>query len=106
MAYAIDEQPVVPTLYVAHPLDLPLLTAAAAFDAHREAACLAGIGKTSMVETSGTELFLFGTGAVERTGPSSALRRASGRLRPRRRLVSVAIEVEVAPWSDTRSQIG
>jgi hypothetical protein len=106
MAYEIDEQPAVPTLYVAQPLDLPLLTAVAAFDAHREAARLGGVGKTSVVETPATELFLFGTGAVERSGPSSALRRAPGRLRHRRRLVSVAIEVEVAPWSDTRSQIG
>ena len=106
MAYDLDGQPVVRTLYVALSLDLPPLTAQAAFDNHRRRADLLGSGKAPIVQTPVIELVIFGDGAVERSSPSSSLRRVSGRLRHRRHLVGMAVEVELAPWSDRRCQIG
>jgi hypothetical protein len=100
------EQPVVDTLYIAHPLDLPPMTALAAFDGHREAARLGGTHEAWVVATPSAELCSIGSGVVERTRPSSALRRTQGRLRQRGALVSLAVELEVAPWSTTRCEIG
>lgn len=102
----IDEQPPLPTLYVACPLHLPPLTAQAAFDAQRDAAYIDATAETWVVETTGTELRLVGNGAVERRGPGRPLRCAPGRLRRRAGRVSVAVEVEVVPWSDRRCQVG
>jgi hypothetical protein len=106
MCYDIDEHPIVRTLYVACPLDLPPLTAQAAFDAHRQDAWLDRTGKTWVLETPATELRLVGNGPEEQPGPAWALRQAPGRLRRRGALVSVAVQVEVAPWSDRTCEIG
>jgi hypothetical protein len=85
MAFDVDGRPCNPTLYVAHPLDLPPLTAQAAFDSRREG------GLT--IQTSSAELRLEDTGAAAR------LRRRGG-------LIRIEVEVEVIPWSDRRSEIG
>ena len=43
MIYDIDERPIIETLYVARPVDLPPLTAQAAFEVCREAAAVDGV---------------------------------------------------------------
>jgi hypothetical protein len=106
MDYAIDEQPVVGTLYVAHHLELPPMTAVAAFDAHRDAASIGQTDERGVGETPGAKLRLTGSCAPERSRPYTALRRTSGRLCHRRTLVSFPVEIEVSPWSGMRCEIG
>jgi hypothetical protein len=85
MAFDVDGNSCIATLYVAHPLDLPPLTAQAAFDSRREG------GAT--IQTSSAELRL------QDTGPAARLCRRGG-------LICFEVEVEVIPWSDWRSEIG
>jgi hypothetical protein len=106
MDHAIDERPVVGTLYVARPLELPPMTAVAAFDAHRDAASIADTDERGEAETHGARLRLTGSCAPERSRSYTALRRTSGRLFHRRTLVSFPVEIEVSPWSGTRCEIG
>jgi hypothetical protein len=58
------------------------------------------------IETDSSELRMSGSGVVARYGPACALRRADGQLRSVRKHRSIAVEVEVVPWSDRRCQIG
>jgi hypothetical protein len=103
-----DKSPTVPTLYVGRTLDLPPLTAQAAFDAHRQSLTCGSAQETWALETGSGELRIFGSGFTSRSGPACALRRADAQLRPGRRRWAFAIEVEVEimPWSDDSSQIG
>lgn len=106
MTFDRDRTGVLPTLYVARPLDLPPLTAQAAFDAQGDRLprkdSLAGWA----IETESSELRIFGSGVVARHGPACALRRVDGQLHWGRKRRPIAIELEVVPWSDTRCQIG
>jgi hypothetical protein len=106
MVYDFNEQPIVRSLYVARRLDLPPLTALAAFNAHRDAACADESAKPYLVETPGAKLRFIGSCAPERSWPSAALRRALGRLHHGRTLVSFPVEIEVSRWSATRCEIG
>lgn len=102
-----DHRPdVIPTLYVARPLDLPPLTAQAAFDAQGHHLPPEDSLKTWAIETDSSELRIFGSGVVARYGPACALRRADGHLRRARKPRPIAVEVEVVPWSDSCCQIG
>lgn len=101
-----DAQLTVSTLYVSRALDLPPLTAQAALDAHREATTLEQRRGTWVLQTPSTVLRLVGTDVVGRCGRSGPLREARGRLRHKEGLVSIAVEVELTPWSDTRCEIG
>lgn len=103
MAYDIDAGPIIQTLYVARRLDLPPLTAQAAFDAHRGAN---GGDASTVIETPTTQLWLEGAGLVDRVCRCAPLRQVPGRLRRRAALVSVPVEVEVTPWSDMQCEVG
>jgi hypothetical protein len=105
MTYDQDRPGLLPTLYVARPLDLPPLTAQAAFDAQRHRLTRTDSLATWAIETDSSELRIFGSGVVARHGPACALRRADGHLRRGRRR-PIDVEVEVLPWSDTRCEIG
>jgi hypothetical protein len=106
MHYGIDEQPAVSTLYVARPLDLPPMTAVAAFDAHRDSASISETDKLCAGATPGAKLRFIASCGREQSWPYQALRCTSGRLHHRRTLVSFPVEVEVSPWSATRSEVG
>jgi hypothetical protein len=99
-------QNLIATLYVNQPLNLPPLTAQAAFDAVRCGCALPRAPDTWVIETARGELQVVGTGLVIHQARLWALRRASGRLIPRGRLGAMAIEVEVTPWSQLRCEVG
>ena len=61
MVYDFNEQPIVSSLYVARRLDLPPLTALAAFNAQRDAACAGETAKRYLVETPGARLRVMGS---------------------------------------------
>jgi hypothetical protein len=96
----------IPSLYVARPLDLPPLIAQAAFDAQRHRLPRTDPFAGWAIETDSSELRISGSGVVTRYGPACALRRSDGQLRSVRKHRPIAVEVEVAPWSDSRCQIG
>jgi hypothetical protein len=106
MVYDFDEQPIVSSLYVASPLHLPPLTALAAFNAQRDAACAGESANRYLVETPVARLRFIGSCALERTWPSAPLRRAFGRLHHGWMPVSFPVEVEVSRWSAARCEIG
>ena|SRR5437660_6068537 len=106
MRYSTDEQRAVSTLYVSRPLDLPPMTAVAAFDAHRDALCIGETDERGAIETPGAKLRFTPSYAREQSWPDAALRRTSGRLHNIRMLVSFPVEVELSAWSATRCEIG
>ena len=65
-----DKSPTVPTLYVGRTLDLPPLTAQAAFDAHRQSLTCGSAQETWALETGSGELRIFGSGFTSRSGPA------------------------------------
>ena len=99
-------EPTLSTVYVSRALDLPPLTAQAAFDAHRDATALEHRRGAWVLETPSTVLRLVETDVVSRRHPLGPLRQARGRLRSREGLVGIAVELELTPWSDTRCEIG
>jgi hypothetical protein len=105
MTYDAHGPNLVSTLYVNQPLNLPPLTAQAAFDAVREASGSSRCPDTWVIETSGSELRMVGTGAVDRPG-IWPLRQAPAQLRRRGGHGSMAIEVELTRWSKHRCEIG
>jgi hypothetical protein len=105
MAYDAHGPNPVSTLYVNQPLNLPSLTAQAAFDTVRQACALTGAPDRWVIETAGSELCMEGTGVVNRRG-IWALRQARGQLRRRGRLGSIAIDVGLTRWSKHRCEIG
>jgi hypothetical protein len=106
MTYSTHVQILVSTLYVNQILDLPPLTAQAAFDAVRRACASPRAPDHWVIETATCKLRLVGTGVVDRYEPLWSLRQASGRLRRRRRLTSMAVEVELRYWAERRCEIG
>jgi hypothetical protein len=106
MAYHKPGQNPITTLYVNQRLNLPPLTAQAAFDAVGRTSALPRAPDNWIIKTTLSELLVMGTGLVVQQGTLSALRRASARLRPAGRLGSGALEVEVTPWSKLRCEVG
>jgi hypothetical protein len=93
------------TLYVSQPLNLPPLTAQAAFDTLREASAVHNTLDRWIFETDSGELRLVG-GVADSSWGMWALRRAPGHLHQRGRLGRLAIELELTPWSGRRCEIG
>ena len=108
MTYHADAwpQPSVPTLYVARPLQLPPLTAQAAFDGRVERTSPAEAGLPWLVETASTRLRLLARPHGDQRGATWPLRRAPARLHDTRGRGAIPVEVEVAPWSAARCEIG
>ena len=96
---------VVTTLYVNQPLNLPPLTAAAAFDAVREAFALPRAPDQWAIETASGQLRVLGTGVANRPG-LYLLRQVPGRLRRQAGPRSMPVEVELTQWSRRRCEIG
>ena len=105
MTYDAHSPNLVSTLYVNRPLNLPPLTAQAAFDTLRETCALSSTPDRWVIETAGTELRLMARGVMNRRG-TWPLRQAPGLLRRRGRLRSMSIEVELTRWSKHRCEIG
>jgi hypothetical protein len=105
MPYDLDTPRIIPTLCVGRPLELPPLTAQAAFDAQRHSPARQCGQTIWAIETGSSELRVFGSGVIARHGPACALRRARGQLRGGRRRRPIPVEIEVMPWSDTRCEI-
>lgn len=106
MAYIIDTDPALTTLYVARPLELPPRAAETAFDAHRSAAPVDRAGRPCLVDTRTARLHVLESGLVPRHGAASALRRTRARLGSPGRLGNLTVDLEVSPWSDRRCEIG
>jgi hypothetical protein len=94
------------TLYVGQPLNLPPLTAQAAFDTLHESSAVATAADRWIFETDAGELRLQGSGITDNPGAMWALRRAPGHLHRRGALSRRAIELELTPWSTRRCEIG
>jgi hypothetical protein len=106
MIYDVSGQNQITTLYVNQPVNLPPLTAQAAFDAVRGATASPETPNKSVIATGRGELHLVETGRVDHQGALWPLRRASGRLCPTGPLGSMRVEVEVTPWSKLRCEVG
>jgi hypothetical protein len=94
------------TLYVGQPLNLPPLTAQAAFDTLHQTSAVDTAADRWIFETAAGELRLQGADVTDSPGAMWALRRAPGCLHRRGRLNRLAIELELTPWSKRRCEIG
>jgi hypothetical protein len=94
------------TLYVGQPLNLPPLTAQAAFDTLHETCAVDTAADRWIFETAVGELRLQGAGVTDGPGAMWVLRRAPGQLHRRGGLSRLAIELELTPWSKCRCEIG
>jgi hypothetical protein len=93
------------TLYVSQPLNLPPLTAQAAFDTLHQASSIGRNLDRWIFETASGELRLDGNVAgTSRT--MWALRRAPGHLHRRGGPGRLAIELELTAWSRRRCEVG
>ena len=108
MTYYADAwpQPSVTTLYVARPLELPPLTAQAAFDGRVERTSPPQANGSWLVETASARLHLLAGAYHDPPGVMWPLRRAPARLHDTRGKSGIPVEVEVAPWSAARCEIG
>ena len=108
MTYYADAwaRPSVTTLYVARPLELPPLTAQAAFDGRVERTSPAQAGLPWLVETASARLRLLAGAYHDPPGVMWPLRRVPARLHDTRGKSGIPVEVEVASWSAARCEIG
>ena len=105
MTYRAYGPGAVTTIYVNQPLNLPPLTAGAAFDAVREAFALPNDPDEWAIETASGQLCVVGTG-IANPREVCLLRRAPGRLGRPAWPGSMPVEVELTQWSKRRCEIG
>jgi len=107
MSFDVSDRCLPRTIYVAEPLDLPPLTAGAAFDAFLQAALATGGAGEPLVRTPSAELHLDDT-CPQEDDIGWRLRRAYGRIRRPGAIrgAGTAVEIEVVAWSNVRCEVG